>query len=85
MPHSIPSLNDQLGQGPNVAICYFRINGYASECERTFFLNPPSAEEKELFYHMIGEHNPQVIEAVSLFLIILNKNLTRNIRKSNVI
>ena len=53
MPHSIPGLNDRLGQGPNLAMCYFRINGYASECERTFFLKPPSRDEHELFQHMM--------------------------------
>jgi len=54
MPHSIPGLNDRLGQGPNLAMCYFRINGYASECERTFFLKPPSGDEKEMFQHMMN-------------------------------
>jgi len=54
MPHSIPGLNDRLGQGPNLAMCYFRINGYASECERTFFLKPPSVDEQELFQHMMN-------------------------------
>ncbi|MGI6449097.1 MAG: M24 family metallopeptidase [Desulfitobacteriia bacterium] len=54
MPHSIPGLNDRLGQGPNLAMCYFRINGYASECERTFFLKPPSRDERELFQHMMN-------------------------------
>jgi Xaa-Pro dipeptidase len=54
MPHSIPGLNDRFGQGPNLAMCYFRINGYASECERTFFLNPPSEDEKEMFRYMMN-------------------------------
>lgn len=54
MPHSIPGLNDRFGQGPNLAMCYFRINGYASECERTFFLNPLSEDEKEMFQHMMN-------------------------------
>jgi len=54
MPHSIPGLKDRLGQGPNLAMCYFRINGYASECERTFFLKPPSKDEEELFHHMMN-------------------------------
>jgi Xaa-Pro dipeptidase len=54
MPHSIPGLNDRLGQGPNLAMCYFRINGYASECERTFFLTPPSRDEQELFLTMMN-------------------------------
>jgi len=46
MPHSIPNLNDRLGEGPNVAMAYFRINGYASECERTLFLEKPTKEEE---------------------------------------
>lgn len=57
MPHSIPGLSDRLGNGPNLAMCYFRINGYASECERTFFLKPPSGEERELFQHMMNARN----------------------------
>jgi len=57
MPHSIPGLSDRLGRGSNLAMCYFRINGYASECERTFFLEPPSGEEQELFQHMINARN----------------------------
>ncbi len=54
MPHSIPDIfEDQLGDGPNVAMAYFRINGYAAECERTFFVSAPTREEKELFQHMM--------------------------------
>ena len=49
MPHSVPGLGERFGAGPNVAMCYFRVNGYAAECERTFFLDPPSAEDKERF------------------------------------
>ncbi|MGE7691686.1 M24 family metallopeptidase [Lysinibacillus sp. NPDC097214] len=53
MPHSIPSITDKLGEGPQVSMAYFRINGYASECERTFFLDKPTKEEQELFHHML--------------------------------
>ncbi len=53
MPHSIPSITDKLGEGPQVSMAYFRINGYASECERTFFLAQPSKDEQELFHHMV--------------------------------
>lgn len=53
MPHSVPELDDRLGDGPNVAMAYYRINGYAAECERTFFLSPPTNEERELFHHML--------------------------------
>ena len=57
MPHSIPDLSDKLGEGPNVAMSYFRINGYASECERTFFLGQPKKDEEELFHHMMNARN----------------------------
>jgi len=49
MPHSVPGLGETFGSGPCVAMCYFRINGYAAECERTFFLDPPSAEDRDRF------------------------------------
>src|SRR5699024_1821515 len=35
----------------------FRINGYASECERTLFLEKPSETEEELFHHMMNARN----------------------------
>lgn len=57
MPHSVPNLEDRLGEGPNVAMAYFRINGYAAECERTFFLEKPNKEEEELFQHMMNARN----------------------------
>lgn len=53
MPHSIPNLDDKLSDGPNVAMSYFRINGYSSECERTFFMGNPTSEEQEHFHHMM--------------------------------
>jgi Xaa-Pro dipeptidase len=50
MPHSVPALGMRFGnRGPNVAMCYFRVNGYAAECERTFFLDPPEAVDIERF------------------------------------
>lgn len=52
MPHSIPGLGDRFGDGPNVAMAYYRINGYSAECERTFFLGPPTKDEVEMFQHM---------------------------------
>lgn len=54
MPHSIPNLNDTIRSGPNVAMSYFRINGYSSECERTFFMGEPKSDEKEHFHHMMS-------------------------------
>ncbi len=53
MPHSIPNLDDRFGKGPNVAMSYYRINGYAAECERTLFLDSPSKDDEELFHHMM--------------------------------
>lgn len=57
MPHSIPGLGDKLTKGANVAMTYFKINGYAAECERTFFLNEVSNEDREHFNHMINARN----------------------------
>ena len=41
-PHSVPTVTDQLKEGPHIALALMRVNGYASECERTFFLKPPT-------------------------------------------
>lgn len=48
-PHSIPALTDVMREGPHVALVLSRINGYATECERTFFAAPPSADDRDLF------------------------------------
>ncbi len=42
MPHAIPELTDRLDEGPHVALALTRVNGYAAECERTYFTVPPS-------------------------------------------
>ncbi|MFJ7951868.1 M24 family metallopeptidase [Lysinibacillus sp. NPDC096418] len=57
MPHSIPALGDQFGDGPNVAMAYYRINGYSAECERTFFLGQPTKDDVEMFQHMQNARN----------------------------
>jgi Xaa-Pro aminopeptidase len=57
MPHSIPNLSDRINKGPNVAMSYLRINGYASECERTFFIGKPEKENEEHFLHMMSARN----------------------------
>ena len=36
-----------------MAMSYFRINGYAAECERTFFLGSPDEDDKVRFAHMM--------------------------------
>lgn len=48
-PHSIPKLGQRLGAGPHVALVLTRVNGYAAECERTFFTAQPTQGERELF------------------------------------
>jgi Xaa-Pro dipeptidase len=51
-PHSIPDLNDRLGEGPHVALSVLRVNGYAAESERTFFTARPSPESWRAFRAM---------------------------------
>lgn len=53
MPHSIPGVEDKLVKRSNVAMTYFKINGYAAECERTFFLSRPDDQEMQFFNDMI--------------------------------
>lgn len=48
-PHSIPAMTDMIGDGPHVVLVLSRINGYATECERTFFASAPSADDRALF------------------------------------
>jgi Xaa-Pro dipeptidase len=40
-PHSVPTVADRLKEGPHIALALMRVNGYAAECERTFFLKAP--------------------------------------------
>ncbi len=53
MPHSVPDLNDRLGQGPHVALVLTRVNGYAAESERTYFTAPPSPDASKAFTAMM--------------------------------
>lgn len=48
-PHSVPAARMKLERGPHVALALTRVNGYAAECERTFFTAPPSPEERDRF------------------------------------
>jgi len=48
-PHSVPAARMKLEGGPHVALVLTRVNGYAAECERTFFTAPPTAAERERF------------------------------------
>ncbi len=52
-PHSVPGLNDRLGGGPHVALVLTRVNGYAAECERTYFTIPPDRETWKAFDVML--------------------------------
>jgi Xaa-Pro dipeptidase len=52
MPHSVPGVADRLGDGPHIALSFMRVNGYGAECERTYFLAPPTAEMREMFATM---------------------------------
>jgi Xaa-Pro dipeptidase len=52
-PHGVPTLADRLREGPHIALGFLRVNGYAAECERTYFLSPPRSEEKAAFAAMM--------------------------------
>lgn len=51
-PHAVPPARMKLEGGPHVALALTRVNGYAAECERTFFTVPPTAQERERFQLM---------------------------------
>ena len=51
-PHGVPPVGGKLEGGPLAAMCYLRVNGYAAECERTFFLAPPDEAQKKMFTAM---------------------------------
>ncbi|MCY1016263.1 M24 family metallopeptidase [Pyxidicoccus sp. MSG2] len=52
-PHSVPGATMKLEGGPHVALVLTRVNGYAAECERTFFTTRPTAEQGRLFALML--------------------------------
>jgi Xaa-Pro dipeptidase len=56
-PHEFPSVSDRLWGGPNVAMSFMRVNGYAAECERTFFVAPPASRVKDAFADMTEARN----------------------------
>ncbi|MCY3413137.1 MAG: aminopeptidase P family protein [Candidatus Heimdallarchaeota archaeon] len=56
-PHGVPEINDRLRDGPLVAMSYHHINGYAAECERTFFLSEPSEKVRQMFADMEEARN----------------------------
>ncbi len=52
MPHGVPSVGDRLTEGPHIGLSFMRVNGYGAECERTYFLAPPTVQMKEMFATM---------------------------------
>lgn len=54
MPHSIPDSNSKIGPGSNVDIAIFKLDGYAAECERIFFTETPTDEQKRYFNIMLA-------------------------------
>ncbi|MFH1982405.1 MAG: Xaa-Pro peptidase family protein [Pseudomonadota bacterium] len=52
-PHGVPGVADRLTAGPHIALGLVRANGYAAECERTFFLEPPAPEALAAFNAMM--------------------------------
>ena len=52
-PHGVPSVADRLETGPHIALSFMRVNGYGAECERTFFVTPPSSKMIEMFKVML--------------------------------
>lgn len=53
MPHSIPNINNELRDGPHVALVLTRVNGYSAESERTYFTAEPSGEARKAFSAMM--------------------------------
>lgn len=51
-PHGVPAVSDYLQEGPHIALSMMRVNGYGAECERTFFVAPPSSEMQAMFAAM---------------------------------
>lgn len=51
-PHSVPPMRMTLDAGPHVVMSLTRVNGFAAECERTFFTHSPTPDERDLFETM---------------------------------
>ena len=46
------TIGDRLKGGTHIALSLLRVNGYAAECERTYFLAPPPPEVRKTFLAM---------------------------------
>jgi Xaa-Pro dipeptidase len=53
MPHDVPAVETRLREGPHIALALTRVHGYCAECERTFFLAPPTTELQAPFAAMM--------------------------------
>ena len=52
-PHGVPTISDRLRDGPHIALGFLRANGYAAECERTYFLASPTSDVRDAFETML--------------------------------
>jgi len=57
IPHGVPAIDDLLLEGPHVTLVLTRVNGYAAECERTYFTTTPSKQDFTLFRLMVEARN----------------------------
>lgn len=53
MPHDVPAVETRLREGSHIALALTRVHGYCAECERTFFLAPPTTEFQGAFAAMM--------------------------------
>lgn len=63
-PHGIPRIDDRLEAGPHIGLSFMRVNGYGAECERTFFVTPPTQQMKEMF-GIVLEARQQALAMIS--------------------
>lgn len=52
-PHGIPDVDDRLTTGPHIALSFMRVNGYSAELERTYFVESPTKEMRDMFATMM--------------------------------
>lgn len=52
-PHGVPAIGERLESGPHIALSFMRVNGYGAECERTFFVIPPTRAMQDMFAAML--------------------------------
>ncbi|GAA3017670.1 M24 family metallopeptidase [Tetragenococcus solitarius] len=57
--------NSVIGKGANVNIAIFKLDDYAAECERTFFTEEPSEEEKR-YFNIMMEAREMMVEMLYL-------------------